>query len=195
MENKKTITSLTSGDNKTNGKRLEAFKNFSNELNKELRTRDLGVIGTFDPRNRIGSGTTIYPPSYRQHSPIVAGGLMQQWAIECDYNTKTGKVWLLSTCPFMSLKIIASLEAFTDAMLPITRVEPIVRVDPTMNYGSGNFIKIEFDRKNIDDKYMVEIFADILTCLDMKMQEIDFTSGDFNSMDITEKSVTIISNK
>lgn len=195
MENKKTITSLSSGDNKTNGKKLEAYKEFSNGLNKELRTRSLSIIGTFDPRNRIGAGATIYPPSHRQHSPIVAGGLMQQWAIECDYNTRTGKIWLMSTCPFMSLKIIASLEAFTDAMLPITRVEPIVRVDANQNYGSANFIKVEFDRKNVDDKYLVEIFADLLTCLDMKMQEIDFTSSDFNSMDITEKRITLISNK
>ena len=192
MENQKKISGLSTG--LTNGKKLEAFKEFSNELNKELRTRSLSIINTFDPRNRIGAGSQIYPPSFRKHSPIVAGGLMQQWSIECDYNTKTAKIWILSTCPFMALKSIASLEAFTDAMLPITRVEPIVRVDANQNYGSANFIKIEFDRKNVDDKYLVDIFADLLSCLDMKMQEIDFTSGDFSSMDITEKRITLISN-
>ena len=191
----KSITSLTSGDNKTNGKKTAAFTKFANELNIELRERNLEIIKSFDPRSRIGGGASIYPPSFRQHSPVVAGDLMQQWSVECDYNTKVGKIWIMATCPFMALKTIASKEAFTDSLLNVTRVEPIVRVDASVCYGAGNMIKIEFDRKRIDDEYLVEIFADLLSCLDMKMQEIDFTSGAFDSFEILDKRITMVYTK
>ena len=191
----KTITSLSSGDNKTNGKKKEAFTKFSHNLNKELLTRNMEVIGTFDARHRIGGSATLYPPSHKQHSPVIIDEHLQQWEIECDYNTRTGKIWLMASCPFMQMVIMASREAFTECLLDVTRVEPIVKVDKNVCYGMGNMLKIEFDRKNIDDKYLVEIFADLLSCLDMKMKEINFTSGDLTKLDVVEKRITIISNK
>ena len=61
---------------------VKAYKKFAVELNKEMRTRKTEVIGAFRALNRLGAGSTMYPPSFRAPSPMQIGGQVQGWALE-----------------------------------------------------------------------------------------------------------------